>query len=56
MNWFLLSYITCRTRQLTKYEGKGTSKIPIFKFSRELEKLGSATCRLFKNPNFPSLL
>ena len=39
---------------LTKYEGKGT-KISIFKLFSELENLEMQS-RLFKNPNFPSLL
>ena len=39
---------------LTKYEGKGI-KISIFKLFSELENLEMQS-RLFKNPNFPSLL
>ena len=39
---------------LTKYEGKGT-KISIFKLFSEFENLEMQS-RLFKNPNFPSLL
>ena len=49
INWLLLSHVTCCTvvlkdypHYLTKYEGKGTSKIPIFKLSCALGKFGSA--------------
>ena len=37
---------------LTKYEGKGTSKIPMFKLFSELGKNLGVQSRLFKNLNF----